>query len=112
MEGFERQKCKICKENFGAESRGWLCSVCFKNNEQNEKLKEQEEIVKKEEKLKAQEIPGRPIQENKYNCWFCDKKVGHLGFKCECLYIFCKGHRHFSDHNCDYDFKNKKIITK
>ena len=40
MEGFERQKCKMCKENFGAENRGWLCSICFKVNEQNEKLLE------------------------------------------------------------------------
>ena len=112
MDIFERRKCKLCNENYGAESREWLCSVCFKNKDQIEKIKLEEEKTKKEEEAKKDIIPNRPIQENKFNCWFCDKKVGHLGFKCSCQYIFCKAHRHFSDHNCDYDFKAQKIITK
>jgi hypothetical protein len=47
----------------------------------------------------------RPIQTNKFACWTCNKKVGYLGFKCKCEYIFCGTHRHFSDHNCDFDYK-------
>lgn len=112
MDMFERHKCKMCKENYGAESRGWLCSVCFKASEQLEKVKQEEDKTKKEQSKMEVEIPSRPVQQNKLNCWFCDKKVGYLGFKCDCQYIFCKNHRHFSDHNCDYDYKEKKIISK
>lgn len=112
MDGFERRKCRVCKDNYGAELRDWLCSICFKNKEQVDKIKQEEEAKKKEEELKNTNISNRPIQENKYNCWVCDKKVGHLGFKCSCQYIFCKAHRHFSDHNCDYDYKTQKIISK
>lgn len=112
MDGFQKVKCKYCNENFGAESRGWLCSVCFKNKDEILLIQKQEEELKKkqEEMAKLEERKGRPVQENKYNCWLCEKKVGHLGFKCDCEYIFCKAHRHFSDHNCDYDFKLKKLI--
>jgi hypothetical protein len=112
METFERHKCKMCKENYGSEGRGWLCSICFKVSEDLKLVKEKDQTVKMQEQKADEVIPNRPIQQNKYNCWFCEKKVGHLGFKCDCLYIFCKTHRHFSDHNCDYDPKTKKIITK
>ena len=106
---FERVKCKVCKTNFGAENREWLCSVCYKLKEEKKSQMEVDSIQKESELKKEEIISNKPIQENKFSCWSCDKKVGHLGFKCECNYIFCKSHRHFSDHNCDYDFKSKKI---
>lgn len=102
---FERIKCKVCKTNYGSENRDWLCSVCFQNEQQ---LKLVSEVSTGKPEVKADEDNSKPKQENIYNCWFCEKKVGHLGFKCSCGYIFCKGHRHFSDHSCTFDFKSKK----
>ena len=104
MELFERVKCKSCKENFGAESRGWLCSVCFKNKESD--ILTNKVIEETKEQMIIED--NRPKQENIYNCWKCDKKVGHLGFKCDCGYVFCRGHRHFSDHECDFEIKKVK----
>lgn len=114
MDIYNKVKCKSCKENFGSEEREWLCSICFKNKDQIEKLKKEEEESAKnlEKQRKDEERKGRAVQENTSNCWSCNKKVGILGFKCECEYIYCKSHRHFSDHNCDYDYKLKKIIIK
>lgn len=110
MDFFEKVKCKTCKTNYGAESRDWLCSVCYKIklDEDVNKVKQEEKILeeKKIEEEKAEE--GKPKQTNLFNCWKCEKKVGHLGFKCECGYVFCKSHRHFSDHECTFDFKTGK----
>lgn len=102
---FERIKCKVCKTNFGAENREWLCSVCYQNEQQLKLIAESSNTGIQEVKTETDE--SKPKQVNIYNCWFCEKKVGHLGFKCSCGYIFCKSHRHFSDHNCSFDFKNK-----
>lgn len=44
-------------------------------------------------------------QLDKTKCWVCLRKVGLLGFKCRCDYIFCSKHRHYTDHACDYDYK-------
>ena len=122
MESFERIKCKSCKENYGAENRGWLCSVCFKNkkdtdiqhieNKLDSTIKESENKAKEEVKKEPEGDPNFPAQTNTMNCWKCDRKVGHLGFKCDCNYIFCKSHRHFSDHDCPYDYKLKKNVFK
>lgn len=30
MDYFERVKCKVCKENYGSETNGWICNSCFK----------------------------------------------------------------------------------
>ena len=107
-----RQKCKVCKENFGAENRGWLCSVCFKNKENQDQLDKVLNESKKQDESKIVDDPNFPVQTNLMNCWKCDKKVGHLGFKCDCSYIYCKAHRHFSDHECPFDIKLKKNILK
>lgn len=63
----------------------------------------QKEDVKMEEMVQTS---TRPVQTNPHACWICNKKVGYLGFKCKCEYIFCGTHRHFSDHNCDFDYKS------
>ncbi len=111
MDYLQKVKCKICNENFGSEQRDWLCSVCFKNKDQIIAVKkiEEEEKKKQEEQQKIEARKGKPEQTNIYNCWLCDKKVGHLGFKCQCEYVFCKAHRHFTDHNCDFDYKTKQV---
>ncbi len=38
-------------------------------------------------------------------CWSCKKKVGLLGFKCKCSYVYCSRHRHSDQHNCTFDYK-------
>ena len=115
--------CLKCKSYFGSEITKGLCSVCFKINgkvDEEIKIEEKKEEIKideKKEEIKTVQIEEKkeekleivqstkPIQTNKSNCWKCQKKVGYLGFTCRCTYIFCGVHRHFMEHNCDFDYK-------
>ena len=45
------------------------------------------------------------VQEDPSRCWRCKGKVGLLGFKCSCKYIFCSKHRHAEAHACSFDYK-------
>eukprot|EP01110_Echinostelium_bisporum_P011031 TRINITY_DN46_c0_g1_i1.p1 TRINITY_DN46_c0_g1~~TRINITY_DN46_c0_g1_i1.p1 ORF type:complete len:167 (-),score=14.83 TRINITY_DN46_c0_g1_i1:117-617(-) len=38
-------------------------------------------------------------------CWSCSKRVGLLGFKCRCDYVFCSTHRYSDKHECPFDYK-------
>ncbi len=133
MNSFVKTTCVKCKVYYGSEERNGMCSVCYKEcNNEKEKVKPIEE-VKKEENInvesKSEKIESlskdskgendiemkdtnemekniKPVQTNKMSCWICNKRVGYLGFKCKCEYIFCGTHRHFSDHNCDFDYKS------
>jgi len=118
MYSFQKTKCVECKINFGSEERNGMCSVCYKELKNKEALKEEikpnpdikAEISSSEGNIKeandvVMEVPKR-IQTNPLACWKCDKKVGYLGFKCKCSYVFCGAHRHFSDHECDFDYKS------
>eukprot|EP01111_Echinosteliopsis_oligospora_P014509 TRINITY_DN547_c0_g1_i1.p1 TRINITY_DN547_c0_g1~~TRINITY_DN547_c0_g1_i1.p1 ORF type:complete len:150 (+),score=18.94 TRINITY_DN547_c0_g1_i1:126-575(+) len=49
--------------------------------------------------------PGKKIQTDTTRCWNCNKKVGLLGFKCRCDYVFCSMHRHSDKHCCPFDYK-------
>ena len=104
--------------NQGSEERKGLCSVCFNELKNKEVIKEElkpKEVTKApkanvEENSKeindvVMEVT-KPLQTNPHACWKCDKKVGYLGFKCKCSYLFCGTHRHFSDHECDFDYKS------
>ena len=96
---------KCC--SFFASTKG-LCSVCYqvalKNNEVS--VIEKAEIVVDEKKEEIVEtVKTLPKQDKKDACWKCQKKIGYLGFTCRCSYIFCNLHRHFTDHNCDFDYK-------
>lgn len=108
MDYFERVKCKMCKENYGAENNGWVCNSCYKKKNDDALKNLTNTIEEKKEEIKIED--DKPKQTNIYNCWKCDKKVGHLGFKCDCGFIYCKSHRHFSDHECDFNFKDKTKI--
>ena len=46
-------------------------------------------------------------QLDKTKCWKCQTKVGLLGFKCRCDYVFCAKHRYNNEHDCDFDYKTK-----
>ena len=46
-------------------------------------------------------------QLDKTKCWKCRVKVGLLGFKCRCNYVFCAKHRYNNEHDCDFDYKTQ-----
>jgi hypothetical protein len=114
-----------------------VCFKDFKNNEasikepENNQMKIENSVTSTENKnsdnlnniiptdeMKVEEqmeTKIRPVQSNTHSCWICNKKVGYLGFKCKCEYVFCGAHRHFSDHNCDFDYKSydrEKLVKK
>jgi hypothetical protein len=118
MYSIQKTKCVECKVNYGSDERKGMCSVCFKESKNKEAVKEEiklketteetrkdEEAIIKENKDVAMEV-SKPVQTNPLACWKCDKKVGYLGFKCKCGYVYCGTHRHFSDHGCDFDYKS------
>ena len=139
MDSFVKTTCVKCKIYFGSEERLGMCSVCFKDSKSKENIKTEavnqtseintnittpiiSEDVKMEEPkpdVQPQEniipINTKPVQANKHSCWVCNKRVGYSGFLCKCEYIFCGSHRHFSDHNCDFDYKKydrEKLVKK
>jgi len=64
------------------------------------------EVEGKEDVLK--DVVTRKVQKNKKRCWTCRKKIGFLGFKCKCEYVFCKKHRIPEEHLCVFDFKREQ----
>jgi hypothetical protein len=126
MNSITKTFCVKCNEYYGSEERQGMCSVCFKKYKPNEEVKKPEENkqaevvekptipepIKESSEVKADEPvitepeKVRPKQTNAMNCWVCNVKVGYLGFKCHCEYVFCGKHRHFSEHNCDFDYKS------
>lgn len=41
----------------------------------------------------------------------CNKKLqlSEVELKCKCGSVFCKKHKFFLDHSCQFDYKNEKI---
>jgi hypothetical protein len=142
MNSYTAKLCIKCNEFFGSDDRQGMCSVCFKKVKPSEEPKLPDPIIETKpienpiiEEPKVAEVKEvilpepekiventKPVQNNKMNCWICNVKVGYLGFKCHCEYVFCGKHRHFSEHKCDFDYKsydrsklkanldNKKVI--
>jgi Mg2+ and Co2+ transporter CorA len=54
------------------------------------------------------------VQINKSRCMSCNKKIGLLGFKCKCEYLFCSQHRYSDRHDCTFDYKElgKELLNK
>jgi AN1-type zinc finger protein 5/6 len=52
--------------------------------------------------------PSSSPQTDATRCWECKKKVGLLGIKCRCNYIYCSKHRYSDQHNCQFDFKARE----
>lgn len=48
------------------------------------------------------------VQINTNRCWQCNKKVGLVGIKCVCGYVFCATHRHAEKHMCKFDYKDRQ----
>jgi len=53
----------------------------------------------------GEEDQPKKIQTDTTRCWSCNKKVGLLGFKCRCDYVFCSMHRYSDKHICSFDYK-------
>ncbi len=51
---------------------------------------------------------GSSPQTDASRCWECKKKVGLLGIKCRCGFIYCSKHRYSDQHNCQFDFKARE----
>jgi predicted nucleic acid binding AN1-type Zn finger protein len=68
-------------------------------------IKEPKEII---------EIKNTEVKKNK--CTSCKKKVGLLGFDCQCGGNFCASHRHADQHDCkslsDIIKKDREILAK
>jgi hypothetical protein len=47
----------------------------------------------------------RKTQADTTRCFSCNKKVGLLGFKCRCDYVYCSLHRYSDKHSCSFDYK-------
>jgi len=54
--------------------------------------------------------PEKP-QLDPSRCWSCNKKVGLLGFKCKCYYVFCSRHRYSDKHECSFDYQQAAKTT-
>jgi hypothetical protein len=44
-------------------------------------------------------------------CFKCQKKLTYGGsvFRCKCSHVFCTAHRYSDKHECQYDYKSKKV---
>lgn len=47
---------------------------------------------------------------NQTKCFHCAKKIGIFYHRCRCHRLFCKKHKFFENHKCD--FKSEKINLK
>jgi hypothetical protein len=61
--------------------------------------------IEKTNQVGQQVLPA--VQTDTTRCWSCKRKVGLLGFKCKCSYVFCGSHRHSDQHGCTYDYKTE-----
>jgi len=80
----------------------------------SEALPTQAPAVAAEQPAEQDEQNGRKPQVDTTRCWSCTKKVGLLGFKCRCEYVFCSLHRYSDKHECGFDYKsmNKAALEK
>ena len=86
-------------------------SLQSENKEPMQTLKQNSVDIAQDVEKKALPIVK---QEDKSKCWNCTKKVGLLGYECQCQFTFCKKHRMPEDHQCTFDFVNqgKKVLSQ
>jgi len=118
---------------FGNPLTGNLCSKCHRDKQMqsNNSTKQKEKVS--ESRPEKQEMPETPVatpsipiavpeqipadsnrQSDTSRCWSCKSKVGLLGFRCRCEFVFCSRHRHADQHSCSFDYKamNKAKLTE
>lgn len=118
--------CVSCHEFFGSKSTDDLCSKCYRITTKVSEEKVEEKVAafdKAETKVQFEEEKTQepaPSQTNDIKevkeegntskqkditrCFGCSKKVGLLGFKCQCEMVFCRTHRQPEAHSCTFDF--------
>eukprot|EP01118_Nematostelium_gracile_P010433 TRINITY_DN3591_c0_g1_i2.p1 TRINITY_DN3591_c0_g1~~TRINITY_DN3591_c0_g1_i2.p1 ORF type:complete len:155 (-),score=25.16 TRINITY_DN3591_c0_g1_i2:96-560(-) len=105
-----------------------MCSKCFKDSELSKKKEEPMRVHQPvvQEKAMPDIVPtsttkvetptiemteakdetnSKQLQKDTTRCWSCNRKVGLLGFRCSCEYIFCSKHRYAEQHACTFDYK-------
>jgi len=109
---------------FGNEVTANFCSKCFRDKglDKEKEPKERKEVppekISPPEKKEIKEEVSEPSssaatsssdpskkQADPTKCFNCNRKVGLLGFKCRCEYIFCSKHRYAEQHQCSFDYK-------
>lgn len=86
---------------YGSYLTQWYCSQCYRESNEPD-TSSSNTTTSSDDFIDG---PPRPTQTNRERCFTCQKRVGLLGFKCRCEYVFCGKHRHFTDHDCLYDWK-------
>mmetsp|Transcript_37178 Transcript_37178/g.43409 ORF Transcript_37178/g.43409 Transcript_37178/m.43409 type:complete len:150 (-) Transcript_37178:176-625(-) len=120
--------CSACNQFYGQEATGYLCSACFKNGKAKSETQTTTVLpqvsnkhVESKEEAKVEQVKIEAVQEQEpkkvidtSRCLTCSKKVGLLGFKCQCEFTFCRSHRMPELHDCAFDFqkKGKEMLAK
>mmetsp|Transcript_20318 Transcript_20318/g.28498 ORF Transcript_20318/g.28498 Transcript_20318/m.28498 type:complete len:146 (+) Transcript_20318:117-554(+) len=116
------QKPLLCANGcgfFGNPMTANLCSKCWRDRQSKEQQETQKQQVTAPQPVVEQpptqtappsqepapENNEANVQKDTTRCWSCKKKVGLLGFRCRCNYIFCSHHRYADQHTCSFDYK-------
>ncbi|KAK8802145.1 hypothetical protein WA158_006539 [Blastocystis sp. Blastoise] len=91
---------------YGSPEQNNLCSKCYKE------LLEKQKLMKEEEQVTP--IPEEPVKTHKKKSKRCAKegcgrKLGFCeGTECRCGGIFCNLHRAAQDHNCTFEWRDNQ----
>jgi len=109
---------------FGNPQSENYCSKCYRERQQTHQKAQPQVTVNQPEPPRQEVIPSveskpqetAPVvkQEDTSKCWTCKKKVGLLGFRCKCDFVFCSTHRYADQHVCTFDWKgaNQQKLAK
>lgn len=98
---------------FGNPLTDHMCSKCYRDLHPKQEEKKLEEKVNTKvttadavlTETPVESQPTKKVQTDITKCFNCSKKVGLLGFKCRCDYVFCSTHRYSDKHDCSFDYK-------
>ncbi|XP_031739037.1 zinc finger A20 and AN1 domain-containing stress-associated protein 10-like [Cucumis sativus] len=123
----------LCANNcgfYGNPNNRNLCSVCYAAflKETGAKYFERQKSSKSQINLETRQSSYFGVSENletcdhndpappktQNRCEICQKKVGMIGFSCQCGGCFCGKHRYPEEHSCGFDHKEvgRKILAK